>query len=179
VKANLFLGVAAAAALSALSAHATTKDFTYSYLGSTVATGSFSYATGDTGVLTYSDLTAFSVTVAGVTYDLADVDALTDYVYFGYDTSSNDFVTSGDLCGYGGCGLVFSLSASNDGGTDGFEFNNVPGYYVEYSTGNFGMIDTITITGVPEPASWALMLVGLGGLGAALRSRRKLAAAAA
>jgi hypothetical protein len=30
--------------------------------------------------------------------------------------------------------------------------------------------------GVPEPASWALMLIGLGGLGAALRSRRSQAA---
>ncbi len=33
--------------------------------------------------------------------------------------------------------------------------------------------------GVPEPATWAMMLVGLGGLGAAMRSRRKFAAAAA
>jgi hypothetical protein len=33
---------------------------------------------------------------------------------------------------------------------------------------------------VPEPASWALMLIGVGGLGAALRaSRRSLTAAAA
>jgi hypothetical protein len=33
------------------------------------------------------------------------------------------------------------------------------------------------ISGVPEPAAWALMLVGLAGLGAALRSRTRLAAA--
>lgn len=31
--------------------------------------------------------------------------------------------------------------------------------------------------GVPEPAAWALMLVGFGGLGAALRSRRRMALA--
>jgi hypothetical protein len=39
-----------------------------------------------------------------------------------------------------------------------------------------------TVTGVanaPEPGTWALMLVGFGGLGAALRSRRRLAAATA
>ena len=35
----------------------------------------------------------------------------------------------------------------------------------------------ITVFAVPEPASWALMLVGFGGLGYALRSRRKLAKA--
>ena len=32
---------------------------------------------------------------------------------------------------------------------------------------------------VPEPATWAMMLVGLGGLGVAMRSRRKQTAAAA
>ena len=32
---------------------------------------------------------------------------------------------------------------------------------------------------VPEPATWAMMLVGLFGLGAAMRSRRQLAAATA
>jgi hypothetical protein len=40
---------------------------------------------------------------------------------------------------------------------------------------------TLTITdlaaAVPEPASWALMLIGFGATGAALRSRRKLAVA--
>jgi hypothetical protein len=40
-------------------------------------------------------------------------------------------------------------------------------------------IDEITLngggaSGVPEPAAWALMLVGLGGLGAAARARRRL-----
>jgi hypothetical protein len=31
-------------------------------------------------------------------------------------------------------------------------------------------------TAVPEPATWAIMLVGFGGLGAAIRSRRRVAA---
>ena len=33
-------------------------------------------------------------------------------------------------------------------------------------------------TAVPEPMSWALMLVGFGGLGAMLRSNRRLQPAA-
>jgi hypothetical protein len=36
---------------------------------------------------------------------------------------------------------------------------------------------SLTVTVVPEPASWTMMILGLGGLGATLRGRRKLAAA--
>jgi hypothetical protein len=39
-------------------------------------------------------------------------------------------------------------------------------------------LDGVTLTSVPEPAVWGLMLVGFAGLGAALRRRRALAAAA-
>ena len=38
---------------------------------------------------------------------------------------------------------------------------------------------TSSVAGVPEPATWAMMLVGFGGLGAAIRSRRSRAALAA
>jgi hypothetical protein len=44
-----------------------------------------------------------------------------------------------------------------------------------------GFIDAISanVAGVPEPASWALMLGGFGGLGAMLRRRRALTSLAA
>jgi hypothetical protein len=50
-------------------------------------------------------------------------------------------------------------------------------YGTNGKTGNVGA--TLTAGGVPEPASWALMLVGFGGLGAALRHRRSQALALA
>ena len=52
-----------------------------------------------------------------------------------------------------------------------------------YTSANFPsslFVATISsVTAVPEPATWAMMLVGFGGLGAALRSRRKGVAATA
>ena len=44
---------------------------------------------------------------------------------------------------------------------------------------NDPMIDGVVFgtTGVPEPAAWAMMLIGIGGIGAALRSNRKVVAA--
>jgi len=46
------------------------------------------------------------------------------------------------------------------------------------SPGSQANWDNVTLTAVPEPASWALTLVGLGGLGGALRARRRAAAVA-
>ncbi|THD57887.1 PEPxxWA-CTERM sorting domain-containing protein [Phenylobacterium sp.] len=46
------------------------------------------------------------------------------------------------------------------------------------STGNSFEFDKLAGS-VPEPASWALMILGFGGAGAALRSRRRLVPAAA
>jgi hypothetical protein len=45
------------------------------------------------------------------------------------------------------------------------------------STGNSFEFDTLAGTSVPEPASWALMIVGFGAAGSLLRSRRKMVAA--
>lgn len=40
-------------------------------------------------------------------------------------------------------------------------------------------LDNVSVGAVPEPASWALMIVGFGGLGVSLRRRRRAVAATA
>lgn len=47
-----------------------------------------------------------------------------------------------------------------------------------YSGNDFALDDIRLSAAVPEPASWALMIVGFGGIGAALRGRRRTAVAA-
>ena len=48
-----------------------------------------------------------------------------------------------------------------------------PGVFDTYDPAD-GLTGSLTIS-LPEPSSWAMMLVGFGGLGAAMRSRRKRA----
>jgi hypothetical protein len=171
------LSLAAAATLVAVSpASATTKVFNYSAGGTSVASGSFSYADGSAGILGYGDLTAFSVTAAGTSYSLADVTGLTDYIHFAYDTVANTFVVDPNSCGFDGCGFDSSLSAINSNGTAGFFFTSVPGGFTEYSTGTSEGFDTLSIgAAVPEPAVWGLMILGFSAVGAAMRANRKVA----
>ena len=179
---RLFAGIAmACATLAATAASATTKLVLFEDGSTPVATGSFSYADGATGVLGYTDLTAFSITLVGKTYSLADVLALTDYIHFAYDTSANTFDVDPNSCGFDGCGYASELSAINSNGTFGFFFDDVSSgapEYAEYQTGTFAPYTAFSIFAAPEPASWALMIVGIGGLGAVARSRRKAVLAA-
>ena len=48
-----------------------------------------------------------------------------------------------------------------------------------YALPPFALLDGVSVTPVPEPAAWALMLVGVGVLGAGLRMRRREVLAAA
>ena len=87
-------------------------------------------------------------------------------------------------------GLLFEDKAGDyinvyapSGLTDGLGSN--PGYIGASAPGQWwivgtqsGEAGTLTISAAPEPAAWSLMILGVGGVGAALRTRRRKALAA-
>ncbi|MEZ5737275.1 MAG: PEPxxWA-CTERM sorting domain-containing protein [Novosphingobium sp.] len=172
----------AASAALAVSQPATAAEFVFSFdlSGSPVITGGFSFNDSLTGVLGYGDLDAFSISLAGQTYDLADVGSLTNFQYFAFDTSTSTFV-SAPITGVFGSGtgtFTSILSAATPGlnGDPGFFITpTAGGQYIEYITSIQGSYDTVTIEAVggavPEPASWGMMLLGLFAVGSAMRHR--------
>ena len=76
--------------------------------------------------------------------------------------------------------LNSTLALTNvTGGANLMLFNNGAqrgSVVMQLGTAKYEILNT---AGVPEPTSWALMIVGLGGVGAALRGRRRESAVAA
>ena len=55
----------------------------------------------------------------------------------------------------------------------------VPDYYSVDGVVATGLSGAVPLNGVPEPATWGLMLLGAGGIGTVMRSRRRVTAAPA
>jgi hypothetical protein len=91
--------------------------------------------------------------------------------------------TNGQLTGLGTGNRFFSNSDGSVPGspTGGWWFSADTSGTVGSGyrpTGAVAGRDAFLVTGVPEPSSWALMIMGFGGLGTMLRRRRSLALAA-
>jgi hypothetical protein len=86
-------------------------------------------------------------------------------------TSGNVFQTSGG-------DTVYGTFLATDGGSFQFSNLNLTGALIN-TKGNMAIVSGSEIptftpqAGVPEPATWALFLMGFGGLGASLRQRRR------
>jgi hypothetical protein len=136
----------------------------------TADAGSPSTVTGITGTLYDSDVGAGPFDITGLTgYAGADnlvYPAAAPFVDFGGLSFTTDLGGSFNfgLGGSGPLGLILNSSVFNPGG------------YPVSAPGSVNI--ALNVAAVPEPATWAMMLVGFAGLGAAVRASRRTQLAA-
>ena len=168
----------AATALTATSASAATP-LTVTYTGTVEGTSNGNNLGGNvvfTGVTTQEDAndgqfsySSFTALYAGATYTFANASAafsaanVLDVFTGGTKVTSFSFAP----------GTMFAVGQSyaatlGQGGT----FTVDPSVGNVNFTGGVGIV-TSSIAAVPEPATWAMMLVGFGMMGASMRYRRK------
>jgi hypothetical protein len=94
---------------------------------------------------------------------------------FGYNLYTDTISLGGVALTSGTYWVELSGAISNTGDPIYWDENDGPSSAWENPVGSIGS-ESFSI-GTPEPATWALMLAGFAGLGAALRSRRKFAVA--
>ena len=200
------LAAIAASAFAAGAVHAVAADITYA-VNETILNGGVTgtiTTDGATGTLSQSDIVSWNLLLqgGGATYTLTNGNS----AVFNYGTSGFFGPQSVDLTATAH-DLYFNYSGP-DAGYFGFQANGlysgnnywcnathnqgfdcavgesvVPNVYnastSQYNTAKVGN-DVIGVAtgGVPEPASWLIMLAGFGGLGGAFRAGRRLATAA-
>ena len=183
-------GAAASIALMAGAAHATTFEFSYKFNTGDTVTGYF-YGTGSLAGVT--DITNVHVSIDGTPLS----GPLYAYMYTAYTGEG------GGNCGDSACFSGTGAFASSNPLNNNFVFANGTPTDISSRTNYFyiipwdngagnqvatqglttgGVIDNYngqyipgnwSLTEVPEPAAWALMLVGFAGLGAAMRAARR------
>lgn len=148
-----------------------------------IMNGSMHYD-GDFGPLTFDDVDAFTLTfVGGSTFTLADVQSLPSFRYMNANPGDAFYTQLGgppDGSSYN------VLTATNADLSDGFafyiEFPSTGGaiaHWADYRAGRSGTFDNLSIIdppvldAVPEPSTWAMLLIGFGAVGTALRTRVK------
>jgi hypothetical protein len=98
-----------------------------------------------------------------------------------FDLAGNNGAADFTVTGFEGLSQIFSLSGNVNAGTAVFQtVAGEPGQINDLvfsltSNGTSLNLDNIVVATVPEPSTWAMMLLGLAGLGFAFRqSRRKV-----
>jgi hypothetical protein len=172
----LLTSTLAGAAMLALACGASAKTFNWSYVGTN------GYSVSASGTLTATPLGggAFQVTSMTGMRDGSPVDGTADYAF-----EDNVVYTTDPHLDYPGLAFTVGSDAFNvyfdTETTDAYACGAVG--YCEIGPGVVGTsglgppvdpVHTInfSLSAAPEPASWAIMLIGTFGLGAALRRRR-------
>ena len=167
------LVLATVAALSfAAPAKAAIVTSNYSFVTGAAGSGTFS-VNFDTGTGTYS-LSAFNYALGSTTFTTANVSL--------QQTGGFNFVIGGNT--------IDAATVTSLAGQDDFSFGWAPvvfppTVFTYYIAGGILPVQTTNITlalvetpaGVPEPATWAMMLLGFAGIGIAIRRGRKVVAA--
>jgi hypothetical protein len=167
--------MAGAATIASPAVAATTVDFTASGITTLVgpdappvtsANGTFAYDYAGGNALT---LTAFSLNIGSAHFGLADVASTFN--------SLNDALQIGGLANGG----INNLLGTTNDFTLSLTFNPLTGSgssgafnFTTASTNSFFQSSSVSsAAAVPEPATWAMMLLGFGGIGFAMRRGRK------
>jgi hypothetical protein len=184
---RLIVGLLSGAALvaSAMAAHADTQWLVnYTSTGGIPVSGTFDFTVSDTlngfGAHDITGLVSGSVDgdlLIGLALNPAQPNETTA-LGFNYDNNFFDtpahFSNNGALF-QGASGSLYNLYASVPAGLA--VVNGAANSTMELirttPNGNLTSIGSITAGTVPEPASWALMILGIGGMGARLRSNRR------
>ena len=158
---NAIIGASlAAAAALATGAHAEELLFTYAESGPGAIDFSFEQSSNPTPI-SFSDGFATQVPVSDWT---GNVGPFTSISWF--SASDNGMFDTVD-------GVVQVVGPQVYGGSEAAP-TFAPGTFagVDHINQLSGVLTVTAIAAVPEPASWALMLIGVGALGAAMRSRK-------
>jgi hypothetical protein len=148
-------------------------------IGETPSGTSFDFFPGNGGFVdldgstsqagTLSTLTTFAAGTYTLSFDLGGNDR--------GDSDKTTVVSLGDFS------QTITLPSSSALQTYSYTFTTTGGAlsFADLGGGNQNIgnvLDNVSLSAVPEPATWAAMLLGFGGVGVAMRRRRGLAAAA-
>jgi hypothetical protein len=144
-----------------------------------------------TGVLSNADIASWDITVvdAGGSFEMTELNS--QIAVFGTDLTATPFALSFDFSGTDS-GVLWEAATLGDGGPFYCISSIGPcsgdvGPAAEAASSQYGEVpmavalrsgdQVIATTAVPEPAAWTFLLMGFGGLGVTMRSRRRGAAA--
>jgi hypothetical protein len=115
---------------------------------------------------------------SGIVEDVGDgLTASATTLSFDFSDSGAVFAIQGTTHGFFSGYQYFCLQATSGPCVAGETI--VPDYFAVDGVSATGLSGSVPLTGVPEPATWAMMLLGLAGLGAVMRSRRRITTASA
>lgn len=172
--------LSAAIALAAMTsaAHATVYTLTGRDISPATATGTIT-TDGTLGVLSQANITGVDITVADaagpvvvgslITLAGTDLTATATGLFFTYGgQQGNEYFTTYDAA----ITAAFCISTGSqlcNGAADNQIVVNGTAYSSNAAPGS--TVEIATTGAVPEPATWALMLLGFGGVGVVLRRR--------